>query len=759
MLERPTLYLFSTGRALEGFYRAQDEGFLPYAMTFEGFLSTIRLFPQKKRLPSSLRPLFLSIAASKVEVERLGFESNFLSFLENSPFFLSFFDELASVGVSLPSLASFDVYDEYGDHLGVLERLLEAYKSELEGFGYIDEALFEAEFYEEFVRGYGEIRFLVEGFLSLKEMELLNQVASITPLVVTLEIDGYNLDYYRRLGMTKEELERNYRYEIEWGSQMILSKKALPPLGSVNAYAFGSRLDQVALVLERIHTWVNEGIEPERIAIILPDERFADYLRLFDKERNFNYAMGERFSDSSLFLSLQKEIERLESLPPPASLLELSPLGLEALRAFTLELESQGEIEASRLLQEGITLLAPLERILENRPPSEILRLLLKEFATRRIDDVGGGRIRVMGILETRGLNFDRVVVVDFNEGLIPKPSDKDLFLNSSIRAKCHLPTRLERENLQKHYYLSLLRRAKESVLAFVSNEQNEPSRMLLELQTPIFSGKELYERTLFGAPREHKGFVEEIIDSIPWERERFSHSRLQSFLLCKRQYYYRYIRGYSQREEENESAWLGKTVHRWLKESFDPSISQKKRREHFLSLLQKERFPSAKLAFEARATAKKMERFFEREKERAKEGAQPLWLEERVEFEVEGIDFVGFIDRVDQVGEEYWILDYKLKKALKVDKERDLEKTSDFQFALYAQALRQRVGGAVAIRAFYYDLFKGTLEEEEHLEEKIALLPLRLARLKEKNLSFELCEDARVCRYCAYTAICDRED
>lgn len=44
------------------------------------------------------------------------------------------------------------------------------------------------------------------------------------------------------------------------------------------------------------------------------------------------------------------------------------------------------------------------------------------------LSDVGGGKVTVMGLLESRGLCFDGVILVDFNEEFIPKRSVNELF-------------------------------------------------------------------------------------------------------------------------------------------------------------------------------------------------------------------------------------------------------------------------------------------------------------------------------------------
>ena len=110
------------------------------------------------------------------------------------------------------------------------------------------------------------------------------------------------------------------------------------------------------------------------------------------------------------------------------------------------------------------------------------LHLFLNRLRARTIDDVRGGKITVMGVLETRMCGFDAVIVVDFNEGMVPRRSSKDMFLNSQTRLKAGLPGAHDRESLQKLYYFNLFRRAKEVAIGFVDSAESMPSRFLTQL-------------------------------------------------------------------------------------------------------------------------------------------------------------------------------------------------------------------------------------------------------------------------------------
>lgn len=104
----------------------------------------------------------------------------------------------------------------------------------------------------------------------------------------------------------------------------------------------------------------------------------------------------------------------------------------------------------------------------------------------------GEGRISVMGILETRGIRFNYVLIPEFIEENVPALSHKDIFLNTTIRQKVGLPTRVDRENLQKYYYSQLFKRSKEVWILTLDNQEDKPSRFLLDER--VFSQKQVLE-------------------------------------------------------------------------------------------------------------------------------------------------------------------------------------------------------------------------------------------------------------------------
>lgn len=94
--------------------------------------------------------------------------------------------------------------------------------------------------------------------------------------------------------------------------------------------------------------------------------------------------------------------------------------------------------------------------------------------------------IQVMGLLETRNLNFDKVVMLGFNEGIVPKSSAGNSFIPDSIRRVYGLPVLENQDAISAYMVYRLIQRARN--INFVYNSltdesiSGEPSRILKQL-------------------------------------------------------------------------------------------------------------------------------------------------------------------------------------------------------------------------------------------------------------------------------------
>lgn len=95
--------------------------------------------------------------------------------------------------------------------------------------------------------------------------------------------------------------------------------------------------------------------------------------------------------------------------------------------------------------------------------------------------------IQIMGLLETRNLNFDKVTILGFNEGIIPKSSIGNSFIPDSIRRVYGLPVLENLDAISSYMVYRLFQRAKEINLVYNSltdeSTSGEVSRILRQLE------------------------------------------------------------------------------------------------------------------------------------------------------------------------------------------------------------------------------------------------------------------------------------
>jgi len=94
--------------------------------------------------------------------------------------------------------------------------------------------------------------------------------------------------------------------------------------------------------------------------------------------------------------------------------------------------------------------------------------------------------IQVMGLLETRNLNFDKIVILGFNEGIVPKSSTGNSFIPDSLRRVYGLPVLENQDAISAYMVYRLMQRAGQINLVYNSltdeSTSGEPSRILKQL-------------------------------------------------------------------------------------------------------------------------------------------------------------------------------------------------------------------------------------------------------------------------------------
>ena len=157
--------------------------------------------------------------------------------------------------------------------------------------------------------------------------------------------------------------------------------------------------------------------------------------------------------------------------------------------------------------------------------------------------------VQIMGVLETRNIDFDHLLLLSCNEGNMPKGINDSSFIPYSIRKAHHLTTIDNKVALYSYYFHRLLQRAGDITIAYNNSTDNghtgEMSRFMLQLL--VESGQKIDHYSLTAknhpTPLMPKPIQkDEATLSKLQQISRLSPSALNTYIRCPLAFYYQYI-------------------------------------------------------------------------------------------------------------------------------------------------------------------------------------------------------------------------
>ncbi|MCT7619921.1 PD-(D/E)XK nuclease family protein [Aliarcobacter butzleri] len=783
MLFKKKLLVFPTSRAIRDYISKQKSNntLLPLILTIDEFLKKSISLSNLKYCEEEHRVLFLNEAIKNIDIKKLGISDNFTKFLKQSDYIYRFFLELASEKVEIEEIQNVDTYDFYLEHLEILKAIKKKYIEILENNSYVDKINLDKhyEINENFLDKFQDIELHFEGYFTKVEFEIVEKISQKIDTKIIFYSNSYNqksLEVFKNLNIN---LKIDYKYKIDLTNKIIIDEEEIKSLlESYEIKGFSSRLNQIAYIKSCIEKSVLNGVNPKDIALVLPDESFVSSIELFDDERYFNYAMGKSIKNKELYqisnaiyLYLsedeEKNISNISYLKIDKEFIDknIKPFWNKvtnkelfvSITDFIKQKEKNIELieKYDELLYKlNITLFSNENKILLK----DVYKIFLQKLSSITLDDINSGKITVLGLLETRAVSFDTVIVCDFNESYIPKISVKDKFLSTRLKQLANLPTQFDRESLQKYYYKRLMSSSKNVFISYVNSETNQISRFaneLFEKNIATDTNDSFYKHILYD---NHKisYFDEDIISKIDLTKFIWSATSFKNFLECKRRFYLQYILKINEHtiSLKPKGYELGDIIHSILEDYYSKD-NENSIEELFLKYKSSNPF----LTLDLEVWKKKLLNFYEFDKQRLK-NREIIMIEKEFNCSFNNINIKGIIDRVDKFEDNYEVIDYKTSSTLSVDTLKTYEKSVDFQLEFYYIALQQLFKNS-NIKAFYYDLNECLLKEEVAIQEKLELLSSKFDELKElsKNeINFLKCEDKSNCLYCAYKIVCNRE-
>ncbi len=310
--------------------------------------------------------------------------------------------------------------------------------------------------------------------------------------------------------------------------------------------------------------------------------------------------------------------------------------------------------------------------------------------------------LQIMGILESRVLDFDTVIVTSVNEGKFPSGKTQQSFIPYDVKRELGLPTYKEKDAIYSFHFYHLLLRAKQVYLIYNSQAEGidagEKSRFLAQLEMEKQAAHHLTNVT-YSAYLPDKAYApisigksEELMEKLKEIAtvKGFSPSALTAYLRNPLQFYVQQVLRIREVEEVEESValnTLGTIIHNALENLYQPYVGQvldvgmikaiqqvadEEVQKQFEEIYNsdKEKMGKNLLAFEV--AKRNVYHFLREELSGLEQGDQVelLALETRLEHVLEDsrfpypIKLFGFVDRIERRNGTIRVIDYKSGKV-----------------------------------------------------------------------------------------------
>lgn len=267
-----------------------------------------------------------------------------------------------------------------------------------------------------------------------------------------------------------------------------------------------------------------------------------------------------------------------ETLQQVASIYQANTSGTEDTDAFN-QLYRESLFKAYTTINRFRTLIEEDELTVQSKT---FRRLLVKVLSATNIPFHGEPAIgmQVMGVLETRNLDFRHLVLLSVNEGQLPKSGGDSSFIPYNLRKAFGMTTIEHKIAVYAYYFYRLLQRAERITLMYNTSSdglnRGEWSRFMLQFliewphpitrqfleagQSPQGTSPITVEKTPDVMRR-----MQSLFDVRANPKAKFSPSALNYYLDCPLKFYYRYVAGLSAPDEvsaEIDSATFGSIFH-----------------------------------------------------------------------------------------------------------------------------------------------------------------------------------------------------
>ena len=426
--------------------------------------------------------------------------------------------------------------------------------------------------------------------------------------------------------------------------------------------------------------------------------------------------------------------------------------------------------------------------------------------------------LQVMGLLETRNLDFDVVNMLSVNEGVIPKNKNSNSLIPYDVRKYYNLPTYNQQQAVYAYHFYRLLHNAKKINLFYNSLSDSsglgEPSRFIRQIEYELVKKNPKVKLQHFQYKSPIINLKSNIIsvdkdDTMLKKITKLSPTSISTYLRCSLQYYWKYIMNINCDEvnEEIQMNVIGSIIHNTLDELYrnfgnevvteskflevrnqylDKCYQNALRNNNFRNGLPKTGFNS----IIASVIDTMISRFLDNEHNIVKENSlRILCTEKELSFHLNNVELHGFADRIDLLNDKLRVIDYKTGSVNPYDvsisaNAKQLQDMHDksIQLIMYKylfikmlnsnalgldEALiahieeENIVPGIIALQKMSNGVFELKVNNADLANDFEAQCDIMFEQLIsdifDKNNPFTQTDDTKVCGYCGFRNICKR--
>lgn len=401
--------------------------------------------------------------------------------------------------------------------------------------------------------------------------------------------------------------------------------------------------------------------------------------------------------------------------------------------------------------------------------------------------------LQMMGVLESRSLDFDNVIITSVNEGILPIGKSGNSFIPYDVKRELELPTYKERDAVYSYNFYRILQRAKNIHLIYDTEtnslKSKEKSRFVLQLLSDNLPQHHITHQ--IKAPEvypiiDNKITIDKDEDVIQRLRERaekgFSPSALTTYILNPIVFYQYYVLGVAEErdvEETVEARTFGDIVHATLEHLYTPVINKtlteediQRMREDTQALIEKfflekyknSEFRTGKNLLIFNVIEEYIHRFLDVEALEVSKGTQivVLHLEQKINvpFQSEKLPFPvmlkGTIDRIELRDQVLHIIDYKTGRVNKNNVTitdwdmliSDFKYSKAYQLLAYAylyQEYHQKKEPVIAANFSFKNIAQGLIKfqtkEGKETNSEISPQTVHLFQQYTEKLLLEICD------------------